>query len=94
MKLDKILRTLISNDGITISRLAQKTKVPVQTIHNWLSGMQPRSLTQVRKVADYFNVSIDYLCFGIEPKKQNSIKDYSDEINAGVYEVVLRRIKK
>ena len=93
MKLDKILKNLVKSRGITVSLLSKRTKVPVQTLHNWLSGMEPRSLRQVRKVADFFDVTIDYICFGIEPSKVDSLQDYSDEINAGVFEVVLRRVK-
>jgi transcriptional regulator with XRE-family HTH domain len=92
MKLKTVLRDLIKEEGITVSQLSKKSGVPVQTLHNWLSGMEPRSLKQVRKVADYLEVSIDYLCFGIKEKQKN-IQDYEHEINAGVFEVVLRRIK-
>ena len=94
MKLDLILKALLKEEGITIAQLSKKTKVPTQTIHNWLSGMEPRSLKQVRKIADYFEVSIDYLCFGIKTEKTKPFENYSDEINAGIFEVVLRRIKK
>lgn len=94
MELKKILKRLIQEEGITVAQLSKKTKVPVQTLHNWLSGMEPRSLKQVRKVAEFFEVSIDYICFGIESNSKKNIEDFGDEINAGVFEVVLRRVKK
>lgn len=94
MELKKILKDLIQEEGITVARLSKKVGVPTQTLHNWLSGMEPRSLKQVKKVAEFFEVSIDYICFGITDKQKNKIEDYGDEINAGVFEVVLRRIKK
>lgn len=93
MELKTILKKLIKDKGVTITALAKKTKVPLQTIHGWLQGSEPKNLRQVKKVADFFEVDLDYLCFGIEPKKTN-ITDYADEINAGIFEVVLRRIKK
>lgn len=37
-------------------------------------------------------VGLDYLCFGIE-QKESSLKDFKDEINAGIFEVLLRRVK-
>lgn len=94
MELKKILKALIKEEGITVTQLSKKTRVPVQTLHNWLSGMEPRSLKQVRKVAEFFKVSIDYICFGIESQDKDCIEEYSDEINAGVFEVVLRRVRK
>lgn len=93
MELKMILKKLIKEKGITITALSKKTKVPLQTLHGWLQGSEPKSLRQVKKVADFFEVDLDYLCFGIENKKTNFI-DYQDEINAGIFEVVLRRVKK
>lgn len=95
MELKSILKALLKEEGISISQLAKRTKVPVQTLHNWLSGVEPRSLKQVRKVSDYFEVSLDYLCFGVRRENQSDdIESYTEEINAGVFEVVLRRVKK
>lgn len=94
MELKNILKHLIKEEGITVSQLAKKTKVPVQTLHNWLSGIEPRSLKQVRQVSEYFEVSLDYLCFGVGKENQNNLERYTEEINAGVFEVVLRRVKK
>lgn len=92
MELKTILKKLIKDKGVTITALSQKTKVPLQTLHGWLQGSEPKNLRQVKKVADFFEVDLDYLCFGIEPKK-TSFTDFKEEINAGIFEVVLRRVK-
>lgn len=96
MKLKHILKKLIQERGITISYLSKASGVAQQTLHNWMTGTEPRSLIQVKKVADYFGVSLDYICFGIEEKKQleTDLQQYSNDIYAGVFEVVLRRVKK
>jgi predicted transcriptional regulator len=93
MQLKTILKKLIQEKGITIVGLSRATKVPVQTLHGWLQGSEPKSLRQVKKVADRFDVDLDYLCFGIKPAKED-FSTFEDEINAGIFEVVLRRIKK
>lgn len=93
MLIKKILKDLIREKGITITFLSKSTHVPLQTIHGWLQGSEPRSLRQVKAVADYLDVDLDYLCFGIESKKQ-AFSEFEDEINAGVFEVVLRRVKR
>jgi hypothetical protein len=49
-------------------------------------------LEQLKKLANYFKVSIDYLCFG--ESHISEFEQYKNEINAGVYEVILRRVKK
>lgn len=73
--------------------LARATGIAPQTLNNWRAGQEPRSISQLKRVADYFEVSLDYLCFGKESMKKEIIEDFSDEINAGVFEVVLRRVK-
>lgn len=95
MELKSILKRLIREKGISITHLSRSTKVPLQTLHGWLHGSEPKSLRQVKVVADYFEVDLDYLCFGIKPKSnKNQLEDFQDEINAGIFEVVLRRISK
>lgn len=99
MKLKFILKKLMEENDITLSALSKETKVPKQTIHNWLCGTEPKSLNQVRAVAGYFDLSIEELCYGENTKKQkskmvNPITEHESDILAGVFEVVLRRVKK
>ncbi len=55
------LAELMSENRITKAKLAADTGIPLQTICNWLSrGSQP-SADRVAKLADYFEVSTDYL---------------------------------
>ncbi len=95
MELKSVLKKLIKERGITIAHLSRATKVPLQTLHGWLHGSDPKNLRQVKAIADYLGVDLDYLCFGIKPKNQKmQIEDFQDEINAGIFEVVLRRVKR
>ncbi len=96
MKLKLQLSALIRQRGVTITTLAKTTKIPAQTIHNWLAGSKPRDLDQVKRVADYFQVSLDFLAYGTDRDQTASseIERHKDEINAGVFEVILRRTSK
>lgn len=92
------LKAHMGRRKMSLVELAKLTKVPKQTLHNWLSGAEPKSLDQVRSVAQCFDLSIEELCYG-EPRKSmkvqsNPIEEHADEIRAGVFEVVLRRVKK
>jgi len=91
MKLYKILKYLLVDYDINLSQLSRATGVPRQTLDNWISGQEPRSLSQVKVIADYFSLSIDQLCF--EQCARDTMIEYQDEINAGVFEIVLRRVK-
>ena len=46
MKLAKNLQYLINKNGMTIASLARKTGVSPQTLHNWICGVEPRSVKQ------------------------------------------------
>lgn len=95
IQLKHILRKFLNLKGITPAALARATKIPPQTLNNWLSGQEPRNLKHLKTVADYFNTTVDHLVYGkTDTKDQKNIEDYSEEINAGIFEVVLRRIKK
>lgn len=93
-KLKIILKQLLTKNDLTSAQLARACSIPPQTLNNWLSGQNPRSLEQIKIVADYFGVTLDYLAYGILEKKNEKLEDYQDEINAGTFEVVLRRVKK
>lgn len=95
MELKTILRKTIRDRGMTVASLSRGSKVPVQTLHGWLQGIEPKSIRQLKTVADYLDVDLDYLCFGNNPKSEtNKMEKFEDEINAGIFEVVLRRVKK
>lgn len=100
MYLKTNIRELVKFHGITVAHLARSTKIPLQTLHGWLSGTDPRNMKQLKKLADYFNYTIDEICFeqlNTKEKKKSKadkLEEYADEINAGTFEVVLKRVKK
>ena len=53
------LKQLIGNDSIT--EFAKKVKIPQQTISRYLLCQREISLTNLCKIADYFNEDIDFL---------------------------------
>ena len=64
MNLKKQLRHYLTHCGITAAELARRASVPKQSISDWLAGVPPRSIPNVRRVAEVFGTSIDELCFG------------------------------
>jgi transcriptional regulator with XRE-family HTH domain len=87
MKLKENLRLLIKTKGITATALSKQSKVPLQTLNNWLSGSKPKDLDQVKSVADVFGVSLDFLVYGIEQEKINA----TDLVPFGKFDVYLKR---
>ncbi len=101
LELHKNLRTLIEREGITASQLSRACNVSNQTLNNWLNGQEPRNLMHLKQIADYFGVTVDFLLYETNIKKTclkkkliEPIEEFEDEINAGVFEIVLRRVRK
>ncbi len=95
IKIQTILKKLLNERDMTVAQLSRATKVPQQTLNNWMQGQEPRSLSHIKAVADYFGASVDYLVYGeVLKKERDPLKEHSDEINAGVFEVVLKRVKR
>lgn len=95
MNLKENLKNLLGKHRLNLSELSKSTGISVKTLHNWTTGQEPRKLSQVKTVADFFNITVDELCFDLNetPEVENKIKEHQDEIRAGIFEVVLRPIK-
>ncbi|EIZ2777019.1 helix-turn-helix transcriptional regulator, partial [Listeria monocytogenes] len=53
------IKKLSAKKGITISQLTSELEMGENSIYRWKT--QRPALDKLQKVADYFNVSIDYL---------------------------------
>ena len=94
MKLPSQLKKLLKKRDITVAQLSRSTGVNSKTIYSWIDGQSPRILSDVKKIAEYFDVSLDYLLFDeTKYEKKASISDFKDEINLGQLEIILRKPK-
>ncbi|POB13868.1 helix-turn-helix transcriptional regulator [Halobacteriovorax sp. DA5] len=93
LKLKEVLRELINEYDITVASLARKSGVPKTNLNNWLNGGSP-NIEQVQKVADFFDVSFEYLAFG--KKQSHSLDDLLDkvELHTGLYEISIKKVSK
>lgn len=55
------IKELRANLGLTLEELAKELGVTKATISRWESGERGLKISQLQKLADYFNVSVDYL---------------------------------
>jgi predicted transcriptional regulator len=101
IKLSANLKKLLNENDLTVAQLSRASKIPPQTLHNWLHGQEPKNFLQIKKLANHFEMSVDELVYGEritsrthQVLKQNIIQEFENEINAGTFEVVLRRVKK
>ncbi len=94
MNLKNQLRLYIDHKGISMAWISKKSGVALSTLHGWASGVEPKDIKKLRRVAEVLETNIDWLCFGkgIQNVKPN-IKDFEAELSIGTYEVVLRKAK-
>ena len=55
------IKELLKSDGLTQSQLASGIGVNQSTVCNWLNGKKEPSIESLWKLADFFDVSVDYL---------------------------------
>lgn len=58
--ISKILE-LMKNNNVTAATLTRELNLNHSAINNWTSGKAKPSADALSKIADYFNVSVDYL---------------------------------
>lgn len=93
IRLSEILKATLAERGMGVPTLAKRTGISRQTIANWIDGQKPQNIEQVKAVADYLGMTLDEICFGVIKPKKTILEEHKHEINAGVFEVVLRRVK-
>lgn len=55
------INELLKSEGLTQSKLASAIEVNQSTVCNWLNGKKEPSIESLWKLADFFDVSVDYL---------------------------------
>lgn len=52
---------LLQNFGVTAYKVSKETGISQQTLSDWKKGKSIPKLDKLQKIADYFNVPLDYL---------------------------------
>ena len=95
MNLKTNLKRILREKDMTVAQLGRLTGVPKTTLAEWLGGGNPRDLNKVKNVANKLDLTVDELCFeNGKSSKNNTLKDFEDEIFAGNFDVILRKAKK
>ncbi|MHB8061331.1 MAG: helix-turn-helix domain-containing protein [Ruminiclostridium sp.] len=71
MEISERIKCLCKNQGLTLSKLERNLGFGNGTVRNW--DKNSPSIDKVQKVADYFNVSQDYLMFGFEKSRVTNL---------------------
>ena len=69
------LELLLQLHGISRYALAKATGIPESTLSAWATGRAAPGVEKLTLIADYFDVSLDYLCGRDEQPKDKDLDD-------------------
>lgn len=80
LKIGKVLTGLMKQEkGMTFKKLSEATGVSASTLKSWSSNIEPKSTIQMKRVSDYFGVSITYLLFGEDENMSHNLEQILTE---------------
>ena len=75
----EIFEQLCEEKGVTAYRVCKSTGITTATISNWKAGRYTPKQEKMQKIADYFDVSLEYLMTGKESDRKESELTSRDE---------------
>ncbi len=84
LQIGERFRTLLAQKGIELKQVSLETNIPYSTLYAWTENRQPQSLIKLKRLADYFDITLDELLFQERTKKEPLI--------SGRYEVFIKKI--
>lgn len=84
----EVFEELCGKNGITPYKVCKETGITTATISNWKAGRYTPKADKLQLIADYFNVSLEYLMTGEEKERGETyyINDDTREIAQKVFE--------
>ena len=67
---------LLKNSGVRVADITRATGIKSTVFSEWKSGKSQPKADKMQKIADYFNVSLDYLMTGIEMRMESKVTDH------------------
>jgi len=69
----EMLNELLTAKKVNLAKVVKETGIPFTTLDDWANGRStPMADENLKKLANYFGVSLEYLCFGIGPDIEES----------------------
>ncbi len=95
-KFGDVLQHLMEQKNLSARELASRLGFPAKTVNEWVGkgGRMPRNPDHLKKLADFFQVSLHQLLFGEDdPRSLLSEVLNKTEIHTGLYEISIKRIE-
>lgn len=73
----EVFELLLNKYGVTPYKVSKETGISTATLSDWKNGRSTPKQDKLKKIADYFGVSLDYLMTGKEESGEKK-NPYSD----------------
>ena len=93
-KLSHMLSSLLLKKNLTLKQLANETGIKPSTLSGWKNGVSPRDLSEVRRCAQFFGVSMEMLLFGQQNEEVSLDSLLTEKVFDGFLKVKIERIIK
>lgn len=74
----EIFAQLLEKYNVTPYKVSKETGVAQTTLSDWKRGRSTPKSDTMKKIADYFGVSVDYLMTGSDKKREESPNPFGD----------------
>jgi transcriptional regulator with XRE-family HTH domain len=93
MKFANNLKEFISKNNLSLKDLAEQLGVPSSTVHGWINGVPPKSITTLKKIAQLMDCSIDELCFGEQFNDLTLDPKINFTIGNSTFKVIFKKVE-
>lgn len=91
--LSKTLKTLIVKHKLTIKKLSKETGIPNSTLASYLTDRKANyDINHLLKIADYFDVSVDFILRGKEVRNINIKNLKLEDLFDGFVKIKVQRV--
>lgn len=84
----RVFEKLMKERGITPYRVSADTGIPQSTLSGWKTFCRMPQRRTLKKIADYFGVSVEYLKGETDEKKPGTLE--GDGLTQAEWEIILR----
>lgn len=87
-KMYSIFEKLLQKHGVSAYRVSKDLGIAQSVLSSWKNGISTPKQDKMQKIADYFNVSVDYLMTGKEreDKKKYYLNDETAAMAQSIFE--------
>ena len=92
-QIGKVFSQIVKERRYTLKEISKATGVPATTLAEWQANRTPKNPVQVKAVANFLEVSLHYLLFGVEDNQEPIAKIMKEDFFSGTFEINIKRIK-